>query len=226
MRHLFILPLTILAAIPMIAGCKSEPAAPPEPEAPPPKTTQEIYSDYKAALQPLFAGVNGGFMDGMKEPVISAFRTKQSQYSTEINEPEAVGNIERDISTAIGQASDNEQWYALDALLDVHKQLNPTSQRYTTQRRRADLMLARPWIQVTGFATIDAGDLVVFLSVIDPKTRKKDDLRVREGEEFYPDEEGKDILRLVRVIGAQSAVEFEYLRLPGETWEVPGPRNN
>jgi hypothetical protein len=63
------------------------------------------------------------------------------------------------------------------------------------------------------------------VTVVDPLTQARQELRVREGEEFYPDAEGKSILRLVRVIGAQSGVELEYMRLPGETWEEPGPKN-
>lgn len=219
--------LSMIALI-FLAGCKEEEPPPPEAQAPPPKTVNEIYTDYKAALQPLIAGAGpqGGIVaQEMKNPIISAFQTKRREYASEINEPEALAKVETDVTNAVSTARDNEQWYALDGLLDVHKSLNPESQRYQTVRRRADLMLARPWIQVTGFAEIDEGDLVVFVTVVDPKTREKEDLRVREGEEFYTDAEGKTVLRLVRVIGAQSAVEVEYLRLPGETWEVPGPKN-
>jgi len=217
-----------MIALVFLAGCKDEEPPAPEVQPPPPKTVNEIYSDYKAALQPLLAGATTPgtiTTQEMKNPIISQFQTKKREYAQEINEPEAVGRIESDITDAISKARDAEEWYALDGLLDVHKSLNPNSQRYQTVRRRADLMLARPWIMVTGFAEIDAGDLVVFVTVMDPKTREKEDLRVREGEEFYTDAEGKSVLRLIRVVGAQSAIEVEYLRLPGETWEVPGPKN-
>lgn len=225
MRYLY--GLSIIGLV-LLAGCKEEP--PPEPEAvpPPPKTANEMYTAYKAALNPLLTGA--GQIDaigpGMKDSIISAFTSSRSGFAQEINEPEAVGMIENDITSAISLAQTNAQWFALDGLLDVHQKLNPNSQRYQSLRRRTDLMMARPWVYVTGFAEIDAGDLVVFMTVTDPLTQTREDLRVREGEEFYPDAEGKSILRLVRVIGAQSGVELEYLRLPGETWEVPGPKNN
>lgn len=226
MRYLYGLPMIALV---FLAGCNLE-KEPEEPvvEAPPPKTAQEIYQDYKTALNPLFAGAaaNSGFTIGMKDPIISQFRTAKSQYAQEINEVEASDKIANDVSNAVKEAQNSEQWYALDGLLDVHKMLSPNSQRYDTVRRRCDLMLARPWVKVTGFAEIDKGDLITFLDVLDPNTGEIQSLKIREGEEFYPDEEGKDILRLVKVIGAQSAVELEYLRLPGETWEIPGPKNN
>ena len=224
MRYLY--GLSIIGLV-LLAGCKDPEPEVPVPEPPPPKTANEMHSEYKAALNPLLAGA--GQIDaigpGMKEPIISAFRNARSQFSAEINEPEAVGRIETDVTNAITLAQTNEQWFALDGLLDVHQMLNPNSQRYQSVRRRTDLMMARPWVYVTGFAEIDPGDLVVFVTVVDPLTQAREDLRVREGEEFYPDAEGKSILRLVRVIGAQSGVELEYLRLPGETWQEPGPKN-
>lgn len=225
MRYLYGFSVLALA---LLAGCKNEPPPPPEAAPPPPKTAQEMYNDYKTALTPLLTGAGqvGAIGPGMKDPVISAFTTARSQYSREEHEPEALERIEKDVTDAVNLARDNEQWFALDGLLDVHQKISPKSQRYQSLRRRADLMMARPWVYVTGFAEIDKGDLVVFLTIIDPLTNEQEDLRVREGEEFYPDAEGKSILRLVKVIGAQSGVELEYLKLPGETWAVPGPKNN
>ncbi len=223
MRCLYGLPMIALV---FLAGCGEKEPEVPEPVPPPPKTVQEIYGDYKTALQPLIAGATNGFPVDAKGPVISQFRTARSQYAQEMNEPEALDKISKDVAGAVKQAQQSETWYALDGLLDVHKVLNPTSQRYDTVRRRCDLMLARPWVKVTGFAEIDPGDLITFLDVMNPSTREIQSLKVREGEEFYPDAEGKSILRLVKVVGAQSAVELEYLRLPGETWEIPGPKNN
>lgn len=223
----YLLGLSILFSVVLFAGCKDEGPDPNEPPPPPPpKTANEMYSDYLASLKPLFDAIQvGGFGPGMKEPIIGDFRNKRAQYTSEINEPEAVDRIEKEVSANISKAEDAENWFVLDGLLDVHKLVNPTSQRYQSVRKTTDLMMARPWIMVTGFATIDANDLQVFLTVQDPLTGKQDDLRVREGEEFYPDAEGKSVLRLVKVIGNQSSVEFEYLKLPGYTWEEPGPKN-
>lgn len=226
MRSLFGLSMITLI---LLAGCKEEP--PPEPVAvePPPKTMQEISGEYSAALQPLFAGAQkgAGFVYGMDDPIISAFNTVRSQYSVpkEINEPAAAAQIEEQVSAQIKIARDAEEWFALNGLLKVHAILNPTSQRHQQLRKKTDLMMERPLVKCTGFATIDGDDLMAFLDVTDPKSFQVTSVRVREGEEFYPDAEGKSILRLVKVIGAQSGLEMEYMRLPGETWEIPGPEN-
>lgn len=226
-RYIYGMTVVMLA---LLAGCKKEEPTPPAVEPPPPKSTAEIYGDYKAALQPLFsaASPNSAFGHGMKTPIISQFKSARSQYSSEreINEPEARTQIEKDVSNYIKAAKKAEQWFAVDALLDVYKILRPDSQVYTTLRTRSDLMMARPIVACTGFATIGDEDLLSFLDVMDPKTRQVETFRVREGEAFYPDAEGKSLLRLVRVIGAQSAIEMEYLALPGETWEIPGPKND
>jgi len=213
----------------ILVGCKEE--APPEP-APvevPPKTEQEISNDYMTALQPLFAAAQkgGGFRYGMADPIIAEFNRVRSQYTVpkEINEPAAAAKIEEQLSNYIKVARDAEEWFALDGILRVHATLNPTSQRHQQLRRKCDLMMERPLVKCTGFATIDGDDLLAFLDITDAKTFQTTSVRVREGEEFYPDAEGNSTLRLVKVIGAQSALEMEYMRLPGETWEIPGPDN-
>lgn len=226
MRSLFGLSLITLI---LLAGCKEEPPPEAAPVEPPPKTVQEIVTDYTTALQPLFTGAQkgSGFVFGMEEPIISAFNTARSQYSApkEINEPAASAQIEQQVTTYIKTARDSEEWYALNGLLKVHAILSPQSQRYLQLRKKCDMMMERPMVKCTGFATIDGTDLMAFLDIMDPKTFQVTSVRVREGEEFYPDAEGKSMLRLVKVIGAQSGLEMEYMRVPGETWEIPGPVN-
>jgi len=209
-----------------LAGCNQEEKVP-EVEPPPPLTVQQIYTEYRNALQPLLNAAAPGalFGEGQKAPILSEFNTTRSRMASEINEPESRGRIETEVTNAIKRAREAEQWYVVDGLLDVYRILRPDSQVYTTLRRRADLMLARPIVKSTGFAAIGDEELQAFLEITDPKTGRSSTFRVREGEEFYPDAEGNSMLRLIRVVGAQSAVEMEYLALPGETWEVPGPKN-
>lgn len=220
--------LTMLSIL-LLAGCKEEPPPEAVPVEVPPKTAQEIAGEYTAALQPLFAGAQAGsgFPYGAADPIISQFSTLRSQYSVpkEINEPAATAQIEEQVSNHIKIAKDAEEWYALDGLLKLHATLNPTSQRYQPLRRKTDLMMKRPMVKCTGFMGIDADDPVSFLTITDPMTGRSDSFQVHEGEEFYPDAEGNMTLRLVKIVGAQSAVELEYMVLPGETWEVAGPEN-
>lgn len=221
--------LSMIALVALVGCTKEEPPAEAVPVEVPPKTTEAIFGEYNAALQPLFlaATPGSGFAFGMADPIISAFSMAKGQNSVpkEINEPAASAQIEQQVANHITKARDAEEWFALDGLLRVHAQLNPSSQRYQQLRRKTDLMMERPLVKCTGFAEIDGGDLMAFLDVMDPKTFKITSVRVREGEEFYPDAEGKTTLRLVRVIGAQSGLEMEYMRVPGETWEITGPVN-
>ena len=225
MKYLYGLTVVMLACL---AGCKKDPPPPPEAAPPPPLTTSQIISEYKAALQPLLNAATPGvvFDDGQKTPIINEFNTTRAKMASEINEPEARDKIEGDVTNGLKQAKEAEQWFVVDGLLDVYKILRPDSQVYTSLRRRADLMMARPVVVCTGFATIGSEDLLTFLEITDPKSKKTDTFRIREGEEFYPGANGKSLLKLIRVVGAQSAVEMEYLALPGETWEIPGPKNN
>tara|TARA_R110001592_G_scaffold196835_1_gene444680 strand:- start:696 stop:1373 length:678 start_codon:yes stop_codon:yes gene_type:complete len=225
MRYLYGLSVFLLVCL---AGCKKSEPEPEAPAPPPPLTADEIYRDYKAALDPLFgaAAPTANFGYGAKAPILAQFKTVRGQMAPEINEPEAKDRIEKQVADYIKTAKRSEQWYTIDALLDVYKILRPDSQANTSLRKRTDLMMARPEIKCTGFATIDTDDLMAFLEITNPTTREVETFRIREGEEFYPDAEGKSTLKMIKVVGAQSAVEMEYLALPGETWEIPGPKNS
>jgi hypothetical protein len=91
-------------------------------------------------------------------------------------------------------------------------------------------MLARPKVEVTGFITVD-NDLYTFVRVTEKVTEKVETFKVREGEEFFEPVDPKTkqkkpaVLRLVRVIGDQQAVEFLYVPA-NDTWEVKGPRES
>lgn len=226
MRSLIGLSLVTLI---LLGGCKEEPPPEPEPVEIPPKTEQEIANDYSTALQPLFAAAQpgSGFLYGMADPIIAEFNRVRGQYTNpkEINEPAAAAKIEAQLSNHIKNARDAEEWFALDGILRVHAILNPTSQRHQQLRRKCDLMMKRPLVKCTGFMGIDGNDPVSFLTITDPMTGASDSFKVHEGEEFYPDAEGNMLLRLVKIVGAQSAIELEYMVLPGETWQVPGPEN-
>ena len=218
-----------LALVLCLVGCGDlEQQDKAEIEKPPPLTATKIHSDYKKALDPLFKGssANAPFGKGAKNAPIAEFRTVRGQMSAEINEPEAKEKLEKDVERFIDQAKDNEQWFAVDGLLDVYQILRPDSQVYSNLRRRAELMMARPVVRSTGFVAIGDEELICFLDITNPMTGDQDTFKVREGEEFYEGPDGKMGLKLIRVIGAQSALELEYLALPGYTWEIPGPKND
>ncbi len=102
--------------------------------------------------------------------------------------------------------------------------------KYARLKERAELMMARPKVDVSGFLEADKNNLYVFLTVTDPITNKTESFKVREGEEFYepidPNTKQKKsaILRLVRIIGDQQSVEILYIPA-SDTWVVPGPKN-
>jgi len=126
------------------------------------------------------------------------------------------------------KAREAGRWRKVKVLCEVYKLIQPGSDRYAKLERDAELMLARPEVQVTGFVQTGA-ELYAFMEVKEPVTGVKETFKVREGEEFYrPEKIGSqpnnvEVLRLVRIIGNQQEVEIEY-KLANFLWKVPGPR--
>jgi len=98
----------------------------------------------------------------------------------------------------------------------LYQVVEPGSDRFKKIEERADLMLARPDVHVRGFVQVE-NELYAFLEVLNLKTREVTTHKVREGEEFY------DVLRLIRIVGNQQAVEILYIPA-NDTWTVQGPR--
>lgn len=216
----------IVALLIALVGCEEPP--PPPPEAPPEPTPAEIRTELSNSIQPLrqAAGPESTLLPTVKDEAVSAFHQVRSKHAGKENGQEALRMFASDVEQLISTARGNEAWMAAKGGIEIYKILNPGSDRYNALEQRADVMLARPTLRVSGF--FGSGDATeIFVEVtdtqMDPPLKT---YRVREGEEFHekPTEHGlRPVVRVVRIIGNNSAVEFEYIPIQ-DTWTVQGPR--
>jgi hypothetical protein len=214
----------VLAMIPLVllaGGCKEDPPPPPPSEVPPEPTPEQIHSELRAACGPIFNAVPFAPTVEARDAAVAALRGLVSRHQSTENGRIAIGRLSTDITTFIRTARDMDKpkkpGIELAGVM-LHEAVNPTDDRYAKRKETLKIMLAMPRVKVRGFMDAGNGETVVFLLVIDPDTREEKVYKVREGEEFH------EVLRLVRIIGNQQAVEIEYLPL-GELYELLGPRD-
>lgn len=200
-----------------MAACTPEPP-PPEPEdEPPPEPTpaeyhQQLRGVFGALLQPGVVAPPDDSIQGM----LTQAQSRRAQLTATENGRGGLALITADVEDAIRAARDEERWRKVKALCMLHGILQPGNERFARVLEYAEIMLNRPRITVTGFVELD-GELYAFMDLFDPKTGETTNYRRREGEEFH------EVMRLVRIVGNQQAVEVEYL--PARyIWNVPGPR--
>lgn len=220
MRNYVPILLAVMFALVLLASCK-EKAPPPPPQAPPPPepTAEEIYREMRGGLQMFWDPIEGkapGLEDGPRDQGIAHLTTCKGKYSSKENGRAALERIGRDIDNIIREAKEGNRWKLIKGCCMLYQVVEPGSDRYKKVEERADLMLARPDVHVRGFVQI-GNDLYAFLEVLNLKTREVSTFKVREGEEFY------DVLRLMRIVGNQQAVEILYIPA-NDTWTVQGPR--
>jgi len=225
MRNLL---LPILVVLGLLAAC-SQPAPPPPPpqnQPPPEPTPEQQYGEIKTSLSPLF---NEGPMDlSMIPSLVSTAGTIKASKSVTENGRQALNMLIRDVEECIRKNKEANKWRKVKAGCLVFEALQPGSDRYAKTKQEADLMLARPNVEVTGIME-SGNDTFIFLTTTDNLTGEKKTYKVREGEEFYaPAKVGdapntQNLLRVVRIIGNKQAVEIEY-KLVNYVWQVEGPR--
>jgi hypothetical protein len=214
--------LLIILSTVVMTGCaeKAPEPPPPAPEEPPPPSPDQIFGELKAAIQvlwgPLTQQTHVSKED--REQAVNNLRPIKAKYAGIDNGKIALSRLEREVEDLIRTARDREMWGVVKGGISVYSELKPGNDRYVTLNQRADLMLARPKVTVNGFFNVE-GDIYAFLEVNDPAADPPiQSYRIREGEEFHGN------LRLIRIIGAQKAVELLYIPA-NSTWEVSGPRN-
>ena len=233
MRHIL---FCLLIGAVAFTGCEKEPPPPPPEQAPPPPSPEQIYGEIKPILQPFYTCMTEVkfLTDADREGVLKSLREAKMKQSGVENGRIALGKIAIDIEDLVRQARDQERWAVVKGAIMASDVLKPgvlaPDGRYASLMARAELMLARPKVEVTGFITVD-NDLYTFVRVTEKVTEKVETFKVREGEEFFEPVDPKTkqkkpaVLRLVRVIGDQQAVEFLYVPA-NDTWEVKGPRES
>ncbi|MBI2421584.1 MAG: hypothetical protein HYV27_02060 [Candidatus Hydrogenedentes bacterium] len=212
----------------LCAGCKKEEPPPPPPEKPPPPTADELYKEIRDGLAAVYAAEPRDAVIELAAvaQVLQAFPglvQKCGLPDNKANGDQALEKVRADFDRMLKDTPDLGKWRFVRCVLDLYKLL-PGGQekfkKYATLDHRTDLMLARPQVRSTGFVEVD-GELYAFLRVIERDSGETDAIRVREGEEFYQDINGNNVLKLIRIIGNKEKLEIEYLPL-ADTWEIIG----
>lgn len=209
-------------------GCKEEPPPPPVAAAPPEPTPEEIKAEYRNAVSGLSgaASAGGQLPVEVKDQAVAAFNAVRSKHAGKENGQEALQSFAKDIEQMIGTARGSESWMVVKGGCEIHRAINPASDRFAKLEQKADVLLSRPQVEVTGFIESN-GTTDIFLRVTDSQVSPSaKSYTVREGEEFHEREfEGsvKPILKVVSIVGANQAVELEYLPIH-DTWTVVGPK--
>lgn len=217
MKHSSIFLLMLLAAaLVFLPACTPEPEPEPEDEPPPEPTPEEYRQQLRGVIGTLTMPGVPAPPDPTIQDILNQVQSRRMQLAATENGRRAIQLITQDVDEAIRTARSEEEWRKVKALCMLFMALQPGNERYASLMERAEIMMNRPQITVTGFVEVD-GELYAFMDLFDPKTGTTTNYRRREGEEFH------DVMRLVRIVGNQQAIEVEYLPVR-YIWTVPGPR--
>jgi len=199
---------TALLCLLLITGCNQNAAPPPDEEAPPPPpTADELYNQLRNPLNPLFnsAANNSPISNAQRTQAVSALRPIKLKMASEPNAPEAYVRMVRDIEDMIKAAEKAENYRVVKGGIEAYKIFEPAEKKYDELEQYADLVLARPSVEIQGFFAID-NEPVVFIEVTDADdVTDKETYKVREGEDFH-----EGILQLLRVVGNNQGIEVMY----------------
>jgi hypothetical protein len=219
MRYLCI--VAMLAIV--VGGCTpaKAPEPPPQPQGPDglAMTKQGVLDELRPQLAPMRACLQKdaeGISDATSNNILSAFRDAKLRYGARDYAQEAFSDIATDVADIARQARDMERWRLAMLCVDIHEILGMNSMELSRISERGRVVLAKPKVVVKGFMDDKATNTIsVFVAVTDRQTQKVDQKVMREG-----DVDGN--LRLVRIIGKNQTVRFEYTAIPGMYFDVEG----
>jgi len=206
--------MTLLAFL-LLAGCEKKeelPEKPVEQE----KTPEQIVELIARDLAPLSGAFSGGWLtNDDKDKIVSKLRTHKATYQSKENGVIALERITAEVEKAVRMARDEERWRLVINCLEIYDVLQPGSTKFQRIAKLADLQLKKPKVKLKGFfRDIDSNDqFYAFVDINDPESGKTYSEQMRVGEE-------KHGIRLHRIIGNQQGVEFEYMAIPGDYFEV------
>lgn len=180
------------------------------------KTPEQIVELIKKDLKPLGKIMSGGVISpDEKNQVLSKLRTHKTTYQSKENGVIALERIKGEVEQAIRGARDSERWFMVLVALEIYDVLEPGSTRYQRLAKTAVLQMKKPKVKLKGFfRDIESNDqFYAFVEITDPVSGKTYSEQMREGEE-------KHGIRFSRIIGNQQGVEFEYMAIPGDFFEV------
>ena len=182
------------------------------------------------------------FVDGKPMPAETreAFARLREILETDLSDPEvhkdeaieayqaarvkAKQQFTKELSDRIVEIRDSKQWRSILVAIQFHQYLDPEDTRFYLPYQEAYKIVGMPEITAKGATKVD-DDWHVFFSVNDYQHKMVENYTVREGETFHPHAKtGKDMFRLLEIIGKNKAYEIEYLELTGHIIEVDGVR--
>ncbi len=210
----------VLALVPACTG------APPPPPPPPtgPQTKEEVAKELRPILEPLREAVRQGetnpdhALGAMeRQGIMDGIRKMQQEHGAKPFALEAFQELGLEMIELSRQAATNENWENVAAGIDIHELLALESPRMEFLDKQAQENLGRPKVIIKGFfGDVKKDGLFVIYDAIDRRTGKVKQYSLREGEEG-------DGLRVVKIIGDNMAVRFEYLKIPGLYFDVKAP---
>ena len=215
-----LLALSVLAA--MAASCKVEPPPPPPPPPMGPQTKEEVLALVRPIIAPIRVAVDTGTFLSVQETAIILQNLRQAvlEHGSKEFGRAALREVGYEIAELGKEASADERWKLALFCVDAHDTLSMESVLLGRISERAEKMLEQPTVRVRGFLE-DGVDktLYVFLEIVDRRTGEVKKVQAREGEEFNG-------LRLIKVLGRNKQVRFEYIKIPGLIFDVDFEPNN
>lgn len=214
MQHKFLVVLLIMLAC---GGCKDLLKKEPPPPAPTgPQSKEEVLALISPLITPLRTTISGGpvVSEAERYMMMSSLRDAVVRYgSTEFGK-QALNALGYEVQEIARQASAIEKYRLVLICVDVSELLAVEGHLLSRLGKKADVMLDKPTVRVKGFIDdVEKKQTYIFIEMINHRTGAVESREVREGEEF-------NNLRVVRILGANQAVLFEYLKLPGLFFEV------
>lgn len=214
-KLLFTLPLLLL-----LFGCSDflkKTPPPPAQEETGPKSKEEAQALIRPAIEPLRQTMQPGgpgVSEVERQQVLLALQHAIVTYGDNRYGKEALRELGYELQELARQASANERYRLVLICIEASNLLEVNSAYLKRAGAQATTMLQKPMVSVKGFMDdLETKQLTVFLELTDYFTGKIDRVQAREGDEF-------NNLRLVRVIGRNKGVLFEYLKVPGLFFEV------
>lgn len=209
--------VTIILLLLACSGCKDMLRKEPPPQPPTgPQSKEEVLAAVNPIIAPLRTTISGGpvISETERYTMMTGLRDAIMQYgSTEFGR-QAFRDLAYEVQNIAKQASAVEKYRLVLICVDVTELLSVESHLLKRLGQKADVMLDKPKVQVKGFIDdIEKKQTYIFIEIINHRKGTLERMEAREGDEFND-------LRVVRILGRNQAVLFEYLKLPGLFFEV------
>jgi len=178
-----------IAAILMIflaAACGQEKKQVEENEPPPPPTAEEIFGEFRGALQPFqqFMGKEVEIPHARMEEGIAKIQQIKNKHQAGENGTEGIRLAGDHVEQQLREASDIQAWHMVMFLYRALEILKPSATEfYETSRNLAEVKVNRPTVNISGmFEDHTTNTPFVFADVFFPPTKQTESVRLQPGD--------------------------------------------